>query len=156
MRQTGQTWLTVPETIRIELVGAPPLGVGGKDVILYIMQQLRRNTVALERAVEYGGPGLAHLSVDARFAISNMTAEFGGLAGVCEPDAVTAAYVARRKDERFRKGAVYLRPDEGASCASALRLARLIDRRRRLHDRPEQGRLARRALPVAGQRATGQ
>ena len=79
MRQTGQTWLTVPETIRIELVGAPPLGVGGKDVILYIMQQLRRNTVALERAVEYGGPGLAHLSVDARFAISNMTAECVGV-----------------------------------------------------------------------------
>lgn len=65
----------MPETIRLELVGKPPLGVGGKDVILYILQQLRRNTVALERAVEYGGPGLSHLSIDARFAMSNMTAE---------------------------------------------------------------------------------
>jgi homoaconitase/3-isopropylmalate dehydratase large subunit len=54
---TGATWIKVPETVRIELVGRPPLNIGGKDVILHILGKLKRNTVATERAVEFGGPG---------------------------------------------------------------------------------------------------
>lgn len=60
--------------------GAPKFGIGGKDVILHTMGKLKRNTVAFERAVEYTG-NLSALSCDARFAISNMTAEFGGIVG---------------------------------------------------------------------------
>ena len=44
----------------------------GKDVILHVLGTLKRNTVALDRAVEFRGPGLAYLSSDARFAIANM------------------------------------------------------------------------------------
>jgi homoaconitase/3-isopropylmalate dehydratase large subunit len=35
---TGETWFKVPECIYIRLVGAPKPGIGGKDVILYILQ----------------------------------------------------------------------------------------------------------------------
>lgn len=70
---TGETWFKVPESINVRLIGSPKPGIGGKDVILYILQQLKRNTVASERIVEYTGPGLQYLSSDARFAISNMT-----------------------------------------------------------------------------------
>ena len=70
---TGETWFKVPETVEIRFVGRPQPGLGGKDVILYVLQQLKRNTVAADRIVEYTGPGLKHLSCDARFAISNMT-----------------------------------------------------------------------------------
>lgn len=69
----GQTWFRVPETVEIRFVGQPKPGLGGKDVILYVLQQLKRNTVAAERVVEYTGPGLKYLSCDARFAIANMT-----------------------------------------------------------------------------------
>ena len=41
-------------------------------MILHVLGTLKRNTVALDRAVEFRGPGLAHLSADARFAIANM------------------------------------------------------------------------------------
>ena len=37
------------------------------------MKELKRNTVAAERVVEFTGPGLEYLSCDARFAIANMT-----------------------------------------------------------------------------------
>lgn len=57
---------------RDSLVGEPPIGIGGKGVILYILQQLKRNTVAVDGVVEYTGPELKHLSCDARFAIANM------------------------------------------------------------------------------------
>ena len=70
---TGETWFKVPESVNVRLVGSPRPGIGGKDVILYILQQLKRNTVASERIVEYTGTGLQYLSSDARFAISNMT-----------------------------------------------------------------------------------
>jgi Aconitase family (aconitate hydratase) len=70
---TGQTWFRVPETVEIRFVGRPKPGLGGKDVILYVLKCLRRNTVAADRVVEYTGPGLEHLSCDARFAIANMT-----------------------------------------------------------------------------------
>lgn len=70
---TGETWFKVPETVNVRLVGKPGPGIGGKDTILYILQQLKRNTVAADRIVEFTGPGLQYLSCDARFAIANMT-----------------------------------------------------------------------------------
>jgi hypothetical protein len=76
---TGETWFRIPESISIEFVGQPSPGIGGKDVILYILQQLKRNTVAADRVVEFSGPGLKYLSCDARFAIANMCTEFGGV-----------------------------------------------------------------------------
>lgn len=69
---TGQTWFKVPECISIRFVGETLPGIGGKDVILYILQELKRNTVAASRIVEFSGPGTKHLSIDARFAICNM------------------------------------------------------------------------------------
>lgn len=70
---TGETWFQVPETVEIRFINEPAPGLGGKDVILYVLKELKRNTVAADRVVEYTGPGLKHLSCDARFAIANMT-----------------------------------------------------------------------------------
>lgn len=94
----GASWLEVPEAISVEYGGALPFGVGGKDVILRTLGLLGRNTVAMERSVEYRGAGVAQLSTDSRFAIANMTAEFGGLNGIFEADAVTARWLAGRAD----------------------------------------------------------
>lgn len=94
----GSSWLQVPEAIAVEYTGAPPFGLGGKDVILRTLGLLGRNTVAMERSVEYRGDGVRHLSTDSRFAIANMTAEFGGLNGIFEADEITAAWLAGRSD----------------------------------------------------------
>ena len=70
---TGETWFKIPETVEIRFINRPKPGISGKDVILYILKELKRNTVAAERVVEYTGPGVQYLSCDARFAIANMT-----------------------------------------------------------------------------------
>ena len=114
---TGETWLNIPPILCIKFINKPAFGIGGKDTILYVLGQLKRNTVALGRAVEFVGPGLKYLSSDARFAISNMTTEFGGIAGVFVPDEITAAYIARRQEPKHREQAIYYRPDEGAAYA---------------------------------------
>jgi len=114
---TGETYIQVPEVVRINLVNKPPRGMSGKDVILGILGQLKRNTVAAERLVEYTGEGLKYLSSDARFAIANMTTEFGGIGACVVPDVITAAYIAKRKDPRYKSDAVYFKPDSDAKYA---------------------------------------
>ena len=84
---TGETWIKVPETVEIRFVNKPSPGLGGKDIILYILKELKRNTVAAERIVEYTGPGLQYLSCDARFAICNMTTV--RLSGISIPSSVS-------------------------------------------------------------------
>ncbi|KAJ9073352.1 hypothetical protein DSO57_1017414 [Entomophthora muscae] len=116
---TGETWFKVPETVEIRFVNEPPFGIGGKDAILYVLGELKRNTVAFERAVEYTGPGLKYLSCDARFAIANMTTEFGGIAGVFEADEITSAYIAKRKQPQHKNAALYFRADEDAEYAES-------------------------------------
>lgn len=111
---TGETWFKVPESVNIRLVGAVKRGVSGKDVILYILQQLKRNTVASERIVEFTGPGIQHLSSDARFAIANMTTEFGGITGVFTPDQITHDFIDKRRLARHKNAGNYFRPDDDA------------------------------------------
>lgn len=114
---TGETWFRVPEICNIHFVGTLPSGLGGKEVILYILGKLKRNTIALHRAVEYTGPGLKELSMDARFAIANMTTEFGGIGACFEADAITAAWIAERKDEQHKNRGMYFKPDPDATYA---------------------------------------
>ncbi|KAI0804954.1 hypothetical protein GGR55DRAFT_308661 [Xylaria sp. FL0064] len=114
---TGQTWFTVPETVSIRFVGRPPRGVGGKDTILYILKEFKRNTIAAERVVEFNGPGLKYLSGDARFAIANMCTEFGAVTGIFESDERTLEYISRRVRRKYRSNAVYFRADSDAEYA---------------------------------------
>ena len=110
----GESWIEVPEAISVEYVGAPAFGLTGKDIILRTLGELGRNTVAMERSVEYRGPAVASFSTDMRFTIANMTAEFGGLNGIFEPDAVTAAWLAQRTEVSSAAEARFFRADEAA------------------------------------------
>src|SRR3954453_1073429 len=95
----GASWVGVAGALAVEYTGKLPFGFGGKEVILRTLGLLGRNTVAMERSVEYRGDGVRQLSTDSRFAIANMTAEFGGLNGIFEADEVTATWLAGREDD---------------------------------------------------------
>lgn len=80
---TGQLWLRVPETIRIDLTGELPSGVTAKDLSLTVLQLLGEEA-GIYRAIEFGGPGLASLSLESRMVLPNMMAESGAtLLGWC-------------------------------------------------------------------------
>ncbi|ETS78452.1 hypothetical protein PFICI_10514 [Pestalotiopsis fici W106-1] len=111
---TGETWFRVPEVCRINFVGSLPWGTSGKDVILHILGLFKRNTIAFQRAVEYGGASLKELSMDARFAIANMTTEFGGMGACFEADEITASWLSRRKLLQHKNRGLYFRADPGA------------------------------------------
>ncbi len=109
----GETWLEVPEAIAVEYDGTPGFGIGGKDIILRTLGALGRNTVAMERTVEYRGTAAHGFSTDMRFTICNMTAEFGGLNGIFEADEIVADWLARRR-RGYNDAALYFRADDDA------------------------------------------
>ncbi|KAK9475355.1 homoaconitate hydratase [Dipodascopsis tothii] len=83
---TGQTWWQIPPVARVELRGALPPGVSGKDVIVALCGQFNRDEV-LNHAIEFVGDGVAGISVDERLTIANMTTEWGALTGLFPVDA---------------------------------------------------------------------
>lgn len=109
----GQTWIEVPEAIAVEYEGTPSFGIGGKDIILRTLGTLGRNTVAMERTVEFRGEAAKAFSTDMRFTICNMTAEFGGLNGIFEANEPVADWLSRRR-RGYNDSALYFRADGDA------------------------------------------
>ncbi|MBI4512010.1 MAG: 3-isopropylmalate dehydratase [Deltaproteobacteria bacterium] len=118
----GQSWLEVPEAIAVEYQGKPQFGIGGKDIILKTLGDLKRNTVAMERTVEYRGEHVRAWSTDMRFTIANMTAELGGLNGIFEADEVVASWIRDRPGEGRKEGGRYFAADPDAPYVAVHRI----------------------------------
>src|SRR5215472_7775881 len=131
---TGEFWWQVPRSIEVVLQGKLPQGATGKDVIITLCGLYEHDEV-LNAAVEFSGPGVASLSIDARFSISNMSTEWGPIVGWFPIDAITIAYVRgvhqRLKAqgiERFTEADLQKwssnppRPDPGATYAAKITL----------------------------------
>ena len=120
--QSGLTTIVVPESIRFELTGALRPGVTAKDVILLILMTYAKREETLSRCMEFGGPGLATLSIDERATLANMATECTARTGICEADDALVQWLqARRPDldpERLRAAAVS--PDPGAHYAGGV------------------------------------
>jgi len=89
---TGEFWWQIPRSIQVVLEGKLPAGTTGKDVIITLCGLFNHDEV-LNAAVEFSGPGVATLSMDARLSISNMTTEWGPLVGWFPVDEVTINYL---------------------------------------------------------------
>jgi len=92
---TGEFWWQIPPSIQVVLSGKLRAGVTGKDVIITLCGLYNKEEV-LNAALEFAGPGVATLSMDARLAIANMTTEWGALTGWFPVDAVTIRYLRQR------------------------------------------------------------
>jgi 3-isopropylmalate/(R)-2-methylmalate dehydratase large subunit len=89
---TGEIWLEVPGTVRIEWTGRLAPGVSAKDIMLFLCGRLGMDGGRYQ-AVEYVGEAIRALPMQERMTLANMTAELGGQTGLVPPDAVTAAAV---------------------------------------------------------------
>lgn len=90
---TGETWLSVPSTIRIEWSGAFAPYVVAKDVMLHLTREVGMDNGF--RAVEFAGDAVEAMSMHARMVLCNMAAELGAETGVVAPDATTFDYLSR-------------------------------------------------------------
>jgi homoaconitate hydratase len=94
---TGRTWWQVPPIAKVELNGKLRKGVTGKDLIIALCGYFNHDEV-LNHAIEFVGEGVKSLSIDERLSVSNMTTEWGALAGVFPVDEVTFAWLRNRAD----------------------------------------------------------
>ena len=99
---TGEFWWQIPRTVQVVLDGALKAGVTGKDVIIALCGAF--NVHVLNAAVEFSGPGVASLSMDARMTIANMSTEWGALVGWFLCDEVTIKWLRARRAERLQRG----------------------------------------------------
>jgi homoaconitate hydratase len=93
---TGRTWWQIPPVVKVELKGKLPTGVTGKDVIITLCGLFNQDQV-LNTAIEFHGEALKDISVEDRLAISNMTTEWGALAGVFPVDQNTIDFLRKRQ-----------------------------------------------------------
>jgi 3-isopropylmalate/(R)-2-methylmalate dehydratase large subunit len=91
----GETWIRVPETIRVRYSGKPNRYVTSKDYVL-VTEGVLGVDGARYKTIEFSGPALGALSVEERFTISNMGIEMGAKTSFMAPDAKVADYLAPR------------------------------------------------------------
>lgn len=92
---TQTIWQRKPATMRISIDGRLGPGIGAKDIALSIISRIGANG-AQGHAIEYAGPVVRGLSVEARLTLCNMSIEAGGRCGVIAPDEKTFAYLEGR------------------------------------------------------------
>jgi len=78
--KTGQVWLRVPDTYRVELEGRIPTGVAAKDLALELVSRLS-GVIGPFTTLEFGGDGATDLAPEDRLLLCNMAAEMGAMAG---------------------------------------------------------------------------
>ena len=109
-------FVKVPESIRFELTGSLNPGCTAKDVILHILWRYAKHSDTLDRSMEFGGTGLASISMDERATLCNMATECSAKTGICDPDQLTIDWLLKRRndlnEEEIRNAFIF--PDEDA------------------------------------------
>jgi len=94
----GTTWFRCGETVRYDLTGALPRAVTAKDAFLQIAGVHGAHAT---QNVEYGGPGIANLSINARKTLTTMSAELSAEFATFEPDETMLSWVRARNPGAF-------------------------------------------------------
>lgn len=95
---TGKTWYKVAPTVRYGFLGQPAAGVYGKDIFLYIAGRFGDH---VNQNVEFGGPGVAGLTLDDRSTIATMCAEISAEFATFPADDVVLDFLRGRTGEAF-------------------------------------------------------
>lgn len=97
---SGELWFRIPEIIEIHLEGIPPQSVLPKDVILYILGQMKADG-AVYKAIEFTGDYIDSLGVAGRMTICNMAVEMGAKTAYMQPNQAVLDYVKARAVRPF-------------------------------------------------------
>lgn len=90
---TGELWVRVPQTLRMQWDDRLPAGVTAKDMMLHMIGRFGMNGGDYQ-AVEFCGSAVQSLSMQERMTMSNMSAEMGAQVGLIAPDATTLDWLA--------------------------------------------------------------
>ncbi len=103
---TGQTWLRVPETIKVQVEGRFRPGVTAKDLALKLCRELTISG-ATYAAVEYHG--LEWMPLNGRQTLASMAVEIGAKAGMVVPTGLDPQRFPTPQWLQVQDGATYAR-----------------------------------------------
>lgn len=95
----GAYYITVPEVIKVNLMGKLSPYVSAKDIILEVLRILSVKG-GVGKVIEYGGEGIKTLSVPERATITNMGAELGATTSIFPSDEVTYKFMKAQGREK--------------------------------------------------------
>jgi aconitate hydratase len=84
--------MLIPQVVGFRLHGNLPEGATATDLVLTVVEMLRKHGV-VGKFVEFYGDGLDHLSLADRATIANMAPEYGATCGLFPVDEETLAYL---------------------------------------------------------------
>lgn len=84
--------MLIPEVVGFELKGTLPEGTTATDLVLTVVEMLRKHGV-VGKFVEFYGAGLDHLPLADRATIANMAPEYGATCGIFPIDDETLNYL---------------------------------------------------------------
>src|SRR5439155_16840814 len=84
--------MLIPDVVGFRLTGKLHEGATATDLVLTVVQMLRRKGV-VNKFVEFYGPGISNLPLPDRATIANMAPEYGATVGYFPVDAETLAYL---------------------------------------------------------------
>lgn len=112
---TGEIWIPVPETVRVNWSGRFARGVTAKDVMLALCRDLGMDNAF--RVIEYGGDTVQAMSIGERAVLCNMAAELGAETGLVEADATTLAALRAAGRELAGDALTWRSDPQAAYCA---------------------------------------
>jgi 3-isopropylmalate/(R)-2-methylmalate dehydratase large subunit len=92
---TQTLWQTRAKTLRVTVEGTLQDGVASKDIILALIAKIGAFG-GTGHTLEYDGPAIRALSMEARMTVCNMAIEAGARSGMIAPDEATFEYLAGR------------------------------------------------------------
>ena len=112
---TGELWFQVPETMKIVLKGIMPPFITPKDIVLYIIGQIKADGGDY-RSVEFTGETVSHMDIGDRMVLTNMSAEMGAKNGYVPADPLAFDFIRGRAKAEFEP----LYSDEDANFSEVL------------------------------------
>ncbi len=97
---TGELWLKVPESFKIDVTGSFKKNVSAKDLILRIIGDLKADG-ADYKSVEFCGESIRAMSVSSRMVLCNLSMEMGAKNAFVIPDDKTVDFVKAHTDRPF-------------------------------------------------------
>ncbi|WP_331655136.1 3-isopropylmalate dehydratase large subunit [Aminipila sp.] len=92
---TGTSWVLVPETVKLNLMGKLREDVYPRDLMLHIIGKIGANGVNYQ-VMEFTGDGVKTLSVNDRMVLCNLAVEAGAKSAIFQADEIALKWLAER------------------------------------------------------------
>ncbi len=98
--QTGEVWLRVPQTVKIDVTGRFADGVTSRDLFGQIINEMGP-LGALGQVVQFDGPTVSAMSIESRMVLCNMAMFLSAETAIIESDRKIVDYVKSRTARPF-------------------------------------------------------